>query len=221
MPLEITLYPPSGEVAYVKCLGLLAAQRLWEKVRKELEDEINARFEAQIITGPKKKLKSEAVVQKVRESFQPEVDEMKAQWAMHRRIYEEVLRFYALFADVPKSQRMQHVSTHYKSTWSTQGFGDVTYARNAAQQEVDRIEANGYTGTIRECPNGQFEILVNVGTLDDWTILKNKPGLPIREQIRLCWKRGVNPRVYNPWLPHGLEEKLGIDFQGNYKEKKS
>lgn len=218
--LEITLRSLTGEAAYLLAIATLEAQRVWERHRKQIEDEVNARFEAQIITGPKKKLKSEAIVAKVRAEFQPEVDWLSAEWRIIRRTFDELLRYYSLFADVPKSERMQHVTTHYKSTWSTQGYGAENYARNAAQQEIDRIEANGYTGELRVCPGGQFEVLVNVATRDDWDILRLKPGLSLAEQIRLCWKRGVNPRVYQPFLPHGLEEKLGIDFQGNYKEKK-
>jgi len=219
MPLEIILNPPNGEAAYAKCLALLVVQNIWEAGRQKRIDALNAEFNLNCTVETKKgkrKDKSEDEIKKVRAIYQPMVDRLNTEWSMQRRAHDEAFRFYATLADVPKSERMQHVSTHYKSTWSTQGYGDVTYARNAAQMEVDRIEANGYTGVIRECGNGQFEILVNVGTFADWTILKAKPGPSLREQIRLCWKRGVNPRVYQPFLPHGLEEKLGIDFQGNY-----
>lgn len=220
MPLEIHLHPPNGQDAYLWCLALLSKERNLEASRKKRADALQAEFTLNCsVEGKKGKRrdKSDTEIEKVRAIYQPIADKMRYKWGNARRAYEEAFFFYAILADVPKSERMQHVSTHYKSTWSTQGFGDVTYARNAAQQEVDRIEANGYTGTIRECGNGQFEILVNVETLDDWTILKRKPGPSLAEWIRRCWKRGVNPRVYSPFLPHGLEEKLGINFQGDYK----
>jgi hypothetical protein len=28
-------------------------------------------------------------------------------------------------------------------------------------------------------------------------------------------KKGVNPRVYMPFLPHGIEQQLGLDYFGN------
>lgn len=220
MPLEIHLHPPNGQDAYQWCLNMLHSERERERLRQKKSDELNAEFQLNCTVETKKgkrKDKSEAEIEKVRSIYQPIADKLRYQWSNARRAHEEAFFFYAILADVPKSERMQHVSTHYKSTWSSQGWGDVTYARNAAQNEVDRVEHNGYAGVIRECTGGQFEILVNVETLDGWTILKKKPGPSLAEWLRRCWKRGVNPRVYSPFLPHGLEEKLGIDFQGNYK----
>jgi hypothetical protein len=46
------------------------------------------------------------------------------------------------------------------------------------------------------------EIVKAVGT---WTL---------REWVRRCWKIGSNPRVYNPFLPHGFEEREGISYHG-------
>ena len=46
-----------------------------------------------------------------------------------------------------------------------------------------------------------------------------KPVQSFKDQIKSCWKRGVNPRVYNPFLPAGLEEKLGLDYFGGEKAK--
>lgn len=34
------------------------------------------------------------------------------------------------------------------------------------------------------------------------------------EVVRLCWKREVNPRVMYPFLPHGFEERHGLDYFG-------
>ena len=36
-------------------------------------------------------------------------------------------------------------------------------------------------------------------------------GPSLVEQVRMSWRRGVNPRVYNPFLPVGFEEKHGLD----------
>jgi len=45
-----------------------------------------------------------------------------------------------------------------------------------------------------------------------------RPGPTLREQVRLCWKRGVNPRVYSPFLPHGYEQSVGLDYFGGETE---
>lgn len=39
-------------------------------------------------------------------------------------------------------------------------------------------------------------------------------GVPLDEFVRRCWARAWNPRVLDPFLPHGLEEKIGLDYQG-------
>ena len=52
-----------------------------------------------------------------------------------------------------------------------------------------------------------------------WDFAMRKPVQSFKDQIKSCWKRGVNPRVYNPFLPAGLEEKLGLDYFGGEKAK--
>jgi hypothetical protein len=42
-------------------------------------------------------------------------------------------------------------------------------------------------------------------------------GLPVGEFMRRCWARAWNPRVLDPFLPAGLEDKLGLDYQGRDK----
>lgn len=105
----------------------------------------------------------------------------------------------------------------YGGMYSTQGFGKDRYARNAAQQKVDHAEFYGLRAEVRPCA-GDYEVVV-------WTdelgieALRLKPGSSLREWVRLCWSRGVNPRVYFPHLPHGYEEKNGLDFFGNEKKE--
>lgn len=59
-----------------------------------------------------------------------------------------------------------------------------------------------------------FEVWVKLAEPVDLVILKHKPGVSMRDFVKQCWARGVNPRVYCPFLPHGFEERQGIDFQG-------
>jgi len=48
----------------------------------------------------------------------------------------------------------------------------------------------------------------------DVELIRHRSGLTLREFVKGCWRRGLNPRVYNPFLPHGLEERLGVTYQG-------
>lgn len=60
-----------------------------------------------------------------------------------------------------------------------------------------------------------FRIYVCVGDLFEVEVVKRLPGLTLCEWLKLCMQLGANPRVYNPFLPHGLEAKLGLDYFGN------
>jgi hypothetical protein len=64
---------------------------------------------------------------------------------------------------------------------------------------------------------GTYAAVVRVVSDLDVEVLQRRPGPSLVEWVRLCWKRGRNPRVYNPWLPHGFEDAHGLDYFGNYK----
>lgn len=112
----------------------------------------------------------------------------------------------------------------WSSTYSSQGFGALQYAVGAAELKADharyhslevKIErTNAHTTKDWGIAHADFEVWVKASPLD-LAILDRKPGPTLREAVRLSWKRGVNPRVFNPFLPHGYEEKVGIDYYGN------
>lgn len=118
------------------------------------------------------------------------------------------------------------------STYSSQGYGAGTYAKGAADNlafeietlnripvrvvEVKRETTHAYRSTFSIGPLSDWQVQAQVSEPLDIEILKRKTkGLGLREWVKACWKRGLNPRVYNPWLPHGTEARLGIDYQGN------
>jgi hypothetical protein len=110
-----------------------------------------------------------------------------------------------------------------RSTWdySTQGFGALHYAEGAVQFTADVARALGFVDgvdlVVLRVPyhtEDAWLAAVRVEDAIDVEIVKRSPPPPLREQVRLCWKRGVNPRVYNPFLPHGYEEQVGIDYFG-------
>ncbi len=118
---------------------------------------------------------------------------------------------------------------HYgeRSTYdySTQGFGAEKYARAAAEGLVDHVKACGFDAEIREkrkeptiscgwsMSSVEFHVFANCDAAI-CKIIERKPGLTLREWVRLQWKRGVNPRVTNPFLKIGYEESVGLDYFG-------
>ncbi|HYE93376.1 MAG TPA: hypothetical protein VEA38_20255, partial [Terriglobales bacterium] len=99
------------------------------------------------------------------------------------------------------------------------------YAEGRAEMQADVARHYGIPVEVRrvEEPSpidkraklGRWEVHVGLETDLELEVLRRKPGPTLREWIRLCWKRQVNPRVFNPFLPVGLEERLGLDYYGN------
>ena len=109
------------------------------------------------------------------------------------------------------------------SSYSSQGYGAERYAQAAAQQYVDVAECAGIKAEVLRCEERgpttgctlvSFEVRAEVAANLDLEILSRRPGPTLREQVRLSWKRGVNPRVYNPYLPHDYEARHGLDYFG-------
>lgn len=116
--------------------------------------------------------------------------------------------------------------TVWSSTYNTQGWGAHTYARSNAESRAQHYEIAGLKAEVRvhwvrddhpgdkfweKSDLAQYEIWVQ-STEEDADIAKYKPGLSLKDWLQWCWDRAINPRVMNPYLPWGLEEKLGVQI---------
>lgn len=137
--------------------------------------------------------------------------------------YEAALKLAAL-EPLPLTGGFVQLDSESGSNYATQGYGANHYARQALQQRADKAELHGLKTEVRKMSEQRvggpypwtvetYGLFANT-TAIGWEMLKRRPDVPIRECVRLCWKRGVNPRVYYPFLPHGYEEKTGLDFFG-------
>ncbi len=122
------------------------------------------------------------------------------------------------------------VTTACSSTYRSQGFGAEGYARGSAtlaavdylpwgiETDVRRIpwrekyKDNTEYKSLAKSDIVEFEVWAKCSPLDV-EIVKRRP-LPLRAQIKACWKSGANPRVFNPFLPPGYEESVGLDYFG-------
>jgi hypothetical protein len=131
----------------------------------------------------------------------------------------------ALVVNPPKTKTLNMVHVVYSGTYNSQGYGAMKYTEEAAERKADHIRLCGFKAEVR--PEGKlyrdphygvcsqsFAVWANVDR-DGYEVLKRKPGLTLRDWVKACWKKGINPRVENPFLPPGIEEKLGIDYYGN------
>lgn len=115
-----------------------------------------------------------------------------------------------------------HVSSSYD--YHTQGYGAASYARGEALRWQQKFEYYGLKTMLEEVTSTEhyvhgiamrrYVLSANCAPAVA-EIVRRKPEIPLRDWLKMCWKNGVNPRVYNPFLRYGLEEELNIDYFGN------
>lgn len=125
------------------------------------------------------------------------------------------------------------LATRDGGEYHTVGLGANTYAKAAAEMVADAaryhhvpVEVRRVSErTVRRGPGvwdsstySKFEVVAKLADDLDREILQYCPRASLVEQVRSCWARGVNPRVYIPYLPHGFEAQHGLDFFGGRKE---
>lgn len=103
-------------------------------------------------------------------------------------------------------------STSFHTQTDTHG-----YARAAVEQYLPMVEKAGLEGEVRvhnweERGVSDYQLWVRCEPLD-WAIMMRQP-FSMKEWLEWCWTKAVNPRVLQPGLPMGLEQKLGVVANG-------
>ena len=110
------------------------------------------------------------------------------------------------------------LASAWASTYSTQTDASG-YARRRAQIWKAQAEALGLHAEVAEQQRSVEKLHAWNVTVDvedpvlDVELIKAHP-LELREQVRLCWKLGSNPRVYMPCLPYDFEQKHNLNYFG-------
>jgi len=134
---------------------------------------------------------------------------------------DEQLNLLAMTESPRITEELTHVYTSHSSTYRSSGGSE--YAEKAAKLNAALVESHGLTAEVRPVGDRKqydftvyqdYGLFVNTDLIG-WEIIKRRPGLTTKEWLKRCLKLGANPRVYNPFLPHGLEAKLGLDYFGN------
>ena len=192
-------------------------------------DDANATYEGEIEAEyrrcyPKRKyIRAKAVktlgpwVDDLLASWQPRVRAIIERQDAEKQVMED--RLWRCAADCPvpvATDRMTVVAHAWTASYHTQGLGAACYARGAVEGAADTARAAGLDVEIhyRKDILGSVEAWANTTELGA-ALLRYKPGPSLREQVRSCWARHVNPRVYHPFLPAGYEESEGIDCFGH------
>lgn len=204
-------------------------------LQRELEDELLAtyreRFPRSRPKMPEEPGKRWAKIRKLGEKFQEEFNEIVErrtsevegeleQLDERKKGIEKELESLAKELEPQvsgESRKVYEVGTY---AYHTQGMGAAKYARGEAERQAGMLEREGFEVEIREIPGSrdrwgirscEFEVWAPCSELD-YEIVKRRAAFSFKDRLQWCWNRGLNPRVYWPGLPHGLEEKLGVSF---------
>lgn len=89
------------------------------------------------------------------------------------------------------------------------------YSQWAAEIRAEEVGLLGIKADVRLGSCRDYEVFVFVEDPEvDVEILKRKRAFSLRDWVKACWRRGANPRVFQPFLPYGIEAKMGLDYYG-------
>lgn len=148
-----------------------------------------------------------------------------------KRAESELRELAAMVEVLPGHKRLLYHET-WTSTYATYGNSCISYARNIAEMRAEAPRFYGLEASVEPVKKDprphygystydtsggvrSFQVMVMVAADLDVEILRRKPHPPFRDQIKSMLKRGINPRVVDPFLPFDIAQKLGLDNFGN------
>ncbi len=223
---------------------------LWDKknpeaarIQNEFEFIVKAEWKSMFPRRPffmNKAAKELANFEVLKKPFQDRADvirenERQARLALERKLdalAEEVKITESDF--IPDKKMWSRYSDSSSSSYGSQGFGAVKYAREEAEGKLAHLTHYGIPAEIRKVDHEPY---VSCGwTMDGATftvyaaipeslceVVRRKSGPSLREIVAGYWRKGANPRVFMPLLPAGYEKSVGLDYFGNdiKKEEKT
>jgi len=147
-----------------------------------------------------------------------EIQGLQASYLDLKKGSAEKLNTLADSIEVEASSERLKFEEVWETTYSSQGSPRL-YAKHKAQEISDHLEFCGVrseVNTVEKAGRTASFVVYARCAAEDFEVLRHKTPLPLKEQIRRCWKSGANPRVYLPFLPYGYEEANGLDFYGGY-----
>ena len=127
----------------------------------------------------------------------------------------------AMVTDIPVTEEMSLFKTVDSGSYHTQGMGMNHYAEAHAKDHEDKAKSYGLKTELRKIPistnRDQFHHLWEYFNFEVWVgtneigveILSRKPDKEtLAEWLEKCDDRGVNIRVFAPWMPYDVVDKL-------------
>lgn len=170
--------------------------------------------------GPAGAALGDSIAAKYKPRFHERADALYHELGRLKKLLDEL----APLAELRRGDEWHHLDSRRAGDYPSQGYGALKYAEGSVQLVADVARVEGFVDgvdlvVLTSATGGEYNddvviAAVRVADAVDAEILRRCPPPSLREQVRLCWKRGINPRVFSPWLPHGYEEREGLDFFG-------
>jgi hypothetical protein len=113
----------------------------------------------------------------------------------------------AIGLPVPAADEWQQIGDVWESTYRSQSYGASKYANASAHGIADKAVFYGVEASVERYGEGAsvgYRVKART-TPTGAEILRRKPDVPVKDWVAACARRGVNPRVYNPFLPYEVD----------------
>jgi len=197
-----------------------ARRKLQDDFDKALQDSYKAEYPRRKFTASKSQENNAQEHDRILAEYSELARVMTEKQSKIEKTAREQLDKIAARSSLPVTKKMNRYASVSSSAYNTQGFGAHRYAKESAQQYLDKALAYGLQGEIRpvETDSGKDCTGHSYRTVDYqvWVtlskagckLLRMKPGTGnLLDWAVTCWRRGTNPKVYNPFLPHDISEE--------------
>jgi hypothetical protein len=193
-----------------------------EKWDKRYQDQILAAYKKQFprskVTDLSKVMKKlpEETITSISEPLtvlgKKELDHKKRQ----EKLLDALLYSLSNAMEIKQTEEYRDLTSRSSYDYWSQGFGASTYAKNAVKVYLQDLEKEGIDCKIEERNVehiGEWSVhsanYVLMAKIEPWQfdcILRRTKYDPLQWAVD-CWKRGVNPKVYNPFLSDEIFDK--------------
>ena len=218
-------------------------KKLWNAYNKYnyynfKRDDINSLYEQHILklyhqqTGKRTKKLDKALsiftkeqVEEIQKPYMVILTERLEKRKKIKKYMKTLLEEYAKTHSVISSNNMYLLKTSDGGDYHTQGFGCNKYAKGSLQEPKMLLDLFGYKTEINEMLGERtdqwgiryntYELWANISPFDYYCFREQGNFISVLNWAVLCWRNGVNPKVYFPFLSDEDYEKSLVLWRDN------
>ena len=170
----------------------------------------------------------EDMVSQLRDPYQNILNERINKRKQIKENMKNLLEEYAKDHNVVASNNMCCIKKSDGGNYHTQGFGCNKYAKGSLKESQMLLDLFGYKTEIKEIRGesadrwgiryNKYELWTNLTLFDYYCFKEQGNFISVLNWAVLCWRNGVNPKVYFPFLSdEDYEKSLKLWRDPNYK----